>query len=550
VLSIVFFSVATWNLGMTQTPLTTWKTTENKSFYVDIGGFKNTGNVYFLVKSGNATVEVYTGSPGSWSYSTTVTIEGYYSWSQLYINKDTQYVRFDFQPQPSSFPPPPFIEIAEMAILSQDNERIAVNAIATEGAPDKDLHKLIDEQSLVQSPPTYMSETFFDEIYYVRTAENYLKLQQPYEWTHPPLGKFIIASGILVFGYNPCGWRIMGVVFATLMITLIYILGKELFGTWIGAFASAFLLTFDFMVFTMGRMATVDTHVVFFSLASQLFFLIYVKNVLKNGWKTSVLPLLLAVLFFALGFSTKWLVLYGFLGQLAILLALRLKEVRKLKDGLSAKISAFFNRPFFQLYFFLLLAILVYFLTFIPDMLAGRSLVDVLQLQGSMYIYHSTLNATHPFASSWWTWPLMLRPLWLYASYLPANIVSTIVLMGNPAVWWVGFAFLILAVEEAVRSRDFACIFITALFFFQWLPYVFISRITFIYHFYVNVPFLCLVTAYFLNKYWSRKWGKATAIAYFAGVVVLFWLFYPAISGTPTPTSSIDSLKWLGSWVF
>ena len=549
-LSIVFFSVAAWNLGMTQTPLTTWKTTENKSFYVDIGGFKNTGNVYFLVKSGNATVEVYTGSPGNWSYSTTVTIEGYYSWSQLYINKDTQYVRFDFQPQPSSFPPPPFIEIAEMAILSQDNERIAVNAIATEGAPDKDLLKLIDEQSLVQCPPTYMSETFFDEIYYVRTAENYLKIQQPYEWTHPPLGKFIIASGILVFGYNPFGWRIMGVVFATLMITLIYILGKELFGTWIGAFASAFLLTFDFMVFTMGRMATVDTYVVFFSLASQLFFLIYVKNVLKNGWKTSVLPLLLAVLFFALGFSTKWLVLYGFLGQLAILLALRLKEVIKPKDGLSAKISAFFNRPFFQLYYFLLLAILVYFLTFIPDMLAGRSLVDVLQLQGSMYIYHSTLNATHPFASSWWTWPLMLRPLWLYASYLPANIVSTIVLMGNPAVWWVGFAFLILAVEEAVRSKDFACIFITVLFFFQWLPYVFISRITFIYHFYVNVPFLCLATAYFLNKYWSRKWGKATALAYFAGVVVLFWLFYPAISGTPTPTSSIDSLKWLGSWVF
>ena len=549
-LSIVFFSVAAWNLGMTQTPLTTWKTTENKSFYVDIGGFKNTGNVYFLVKSGNATVEVYTGSPENWSYSATVTIQGYYSWSQLYINKDTQYVRFDFQPQPSSFPPPPFIEIAEMAILSQDNERIAVNAIATEGAPDKDLLKLIDEQSLVQCPPTYMSETFFDEIYYVRTAENYLKLQQPYEWTHPPLGKFIIASGILVFGYNPFGWRIMGVVFATLMITLIYILGKELFGTWIGAFASAFLLTFDFMVFTMGRMATVDTYVVFFSLASQLFFLIYVKNVLKNGWKTSVLPLLLAVLFFALGFSTKWLVLYGFLGQLAILLALRLKEVIKPKDGLSAKISAFFNRPFFQLYFFLLLAILVYFLTYIPDMLAGRSLVDVLQLQGSMYIYHSTLNATHPFASSWWTWPLMLRPLWLYASYLPANIVSTIVLMGNPAVWWVGFAFLILAVEEAVRSKDFACIFITVLFFFQWLPYVFISRITFIYHFYVNVPFLCLATAYFLNKYWSRKWGKATALAYFAGVVVLFWLFYPAISGTPTPTSSIDSLKWLGSWVF
>lgn len=544
-LCIVFFSIATWNLGMARVPLTTWQTTENTSFYIDLGRLESVNSVYLLVKIGSASVQVYTGFPGNWSCTAILNITypwSYYSWSKISIDHDTQYVRFNFT-QAS-------VEVAEIAALSQENQRIAINAVTSETTPDQNLSKLVDEQSLVQCPPTYISQTYFDEIYYVRTAEQYLKLQQPFEWTHPPLGKLIIAVGIIVFGYNPFGWRIMGVVFATLMISLIYILGKELFGTWVGAFASSFLLTFDFMVFTMGRMATVDTYVVFFSLASQLFFLIYVKDVLKNGWESSVLPMLFAVLFFALGFSTKWLVLYGFLGQLAILLALRLKEVIKLRDGLSAKINAFLNRPFFELYVFLLLSILVYFLTYIPDMLAGRSLADVLQLQGSMYIYHSTLTATHPFASQWWTWPLILKPVWLFVSYLPGGIESIIVLMGNPAVWWIGFGFVILAVEEAIRKKDFACIIITVLFFFQWLPYVFISRITFIYHFYVNVPFLCLATAYFLSKYWSRKWGKATAIAYFAGVVVLFWLFYPAISGTPTPTSSIDSLKWLGSWVF
>ena len=543
VLSIVFFSVATWNLGMTQVPMTTWQTTENKSFCIGLGRFESAGSVYFLVKQGSANVTVYIGSPGNWSYNRTFDIKfSYYSWSKLDISSNTQYVRFDFQ-QVS-------IEIAEIAILSQDNQRIAINAVTSETTPDPNLPKLVDEQDLVQCPPTYMSETYFDEIYYVRTAEQYLKLQQPYEWTHPPLGKLIIATGVLVFGYNPFGWRIMGVIFATLMITLMYILGKELFGTWIGAFASAFLLAFDFMIFTMGRMATVDTYVVFFSLASQLFFLIYLKNVLRNGWKTSVLPLFLAVLFFAFGFSTKWLVLYGFAGQLAILLALRLNEVIKLKEGLSARINALLNRPFYLLLYFLVLAGFVYFLTFIPDVLAGRTLTDVFQLQGSMFAYHSTLNATHPFASQWWTWPLILKPLWLFVSYLPNGIVSTIVAMGNPAVWWVGFAFIILAVEGAVRRRDFACIFITTLFFFQWLPYVLISRVTFIYHFCVNVPILCLATAYFLNTYWSKKWGKVAALTYFSGVVVLFALFYPAISGMPTSTSWIDSLKWLGSWVF
>jgi dolichyl-phosphate-mannose-protein mannosyltransferase len=543
VLSVIFFSIATWNLGMTQVPLTTWQTTKNKSFYIAFNKLEDVSSVYFLIKQGSANAIVYTGSPGNWGDNRTFEIKfSYYSWNKLDINSNTQYIRFDFQ-QPS-------IEIAEIAALNQDNQRITINAVASEAAPDANLSKLIDEQSFVQCPPTYVSETYFDEIYYVRTAEQYLKLQLPYEWTHPPLGKLIIATGITIFGYNPFGWRIMGVVFATLMITLIYILGKELFGTWIGAFASAFLLTFDFMVFTMGRMATVDTYVAFFSLASQLFFLIYLKNVLNDGWKTSVLPLLLAVLFFALGFSTKWLVLYGFAGQLAILLAIRLKELRTLKDGLSVKARAFFDRPFFQLYVFVLLAVFIYFLIYVPDMLAGRRLEGVFSLQFSMFRYHSELVATHPFASQWWSWPLILRPVWLFVSYLPNNIESTIVLMGNPAVWWIGFAFVILAVEEAVRRRTFACTFITVLFFFQWLPYVFISRITFLYHFYVNVPFLCLATAYFLNTYWNSKWGKIVALAYFTSVIALFGLFYPAISGMPTSASWINSLKWLGSWVF
>jgi dolichyl-phosphate-mannose-protein mannosyltransferase len=555
VLSIIFFSFAVWNLGITQAPITTWQTTENEACYIDVGEPASVGTVYFLVKSGSADVQVYTGSPGSWSDSGSLSISSsYYSWNEVNINSLTRYVRFDFQPQSS-------VELAEVAVLSSDSQRIAIIAVTGEGVSDPNLSKLIDEQGLVQCPPTYLSETFFDEIYFVRSAEQYLKLQVPYEWTHPPLGKLIIASGISVFGYNPFGWRITGVIFAMLMIPLIYILGKKLFGTWIGGFASAFLLTFDFMHFTMARMATVDTYVVFFSLASQLFFLIYLKDVLENGWKAPVQPLFLAFLFFALGFSTKWFVLYGFAAQLAILAALRLKEVSKLKEGLSDKINAFLDHPYSVVIGFLLVAVLVYFLTYIPDLLAGRTLVEILGLQGSMYNYHATLNATHPFSSSWWTWPLMLKPLWLYVSTLPNSVTSTIVLMGNPLVWWVGFACVIVisifALVKIVRAAGkqldkigLPAIFITVFFFFQWVPYVLISRVTFIYHFYVNVPLLSLAAAYFISKYWSSKWVKVAAIAYFAGIVALFGLFYPVISGMPASNSWIDSLKWLNGWSF
>lgn len=556
VLCAVFFSVAAWNLGESQVPLTTWQASGSPTFYIDLGETQSVSAVYLLVKNGSATVKVYTGSPGNWNLKGDLNLKypfAYYDWNKIEVNSETRYVRFKFE-QASA-------EIVELAILSQDNQKIPMVAIDSESTFDSGLQSLVDEQELVNVPPTYMSETFFDEVYFARTAENYLHLQQPYEWTHPPLGKLIQAAGIAVFGYSPFGWRIMGVIAATLMIPLSYMLGKMLLESRIGGFAAAFLLTFDFMHFTMARMGTADTYVVLFSLASQLFFLIYLKNVLKGGWSTPVKPLFWAVLLFALGFATKWLVLYGFAAQLAILAALRLKEVVRLGKGVTEKLYAFTDPPFATLVAFLLLAILVYFLTYIPDMLAGRSAVNVLGLQGGMLNYHATLTATHPFASTWWTWPLMLRPVWLYVSYLPLNTKSTIVLLGNPAVWWVGFACIIgitiFALAKFIKATErrgsavgLPALFILTLFFFQWFPYVLISRCTFLYHFYVNVPFLCLAAAYFISNYWSSKWVKVTTIAYFVSVVGLFILFYPAISGAPASSSFIDSLKWLNGWVF
>jgi dolichyl-phosphate-mannose-protein mannosyltransferase len=566
VLAIVFFSLAAWNLGMTQTPVTAAQFSSGQGFIIDLGSSNDVQSVGLLLKDGSFNLTVSVGSPDSWRVISsnvlypynqeekTWSVE-YYKWYEVNLNQATRYVKFDFNPASST------AIITELSVTSTSGQQLSVASISNTDSGNQDLYQLIDEQDLVEQPATYMTQTYFDEIYYVRSAEQYLNFQVPYEWTHPPLGKLIIASGITVFGFNPFGWRIMGVIFATLMIPLIYILGKKLFGTWIGALAAAFLLTFDFMHFTMARMATVDTYVVFFSLASQLFFLIYLKAVLKNGWKASVQPLFLSILFFALGFATKWFVLYGFVGMLAMLTVLRLKEVSKLKTSLSNKLYVFTDPPFSAIVGFLLLAVFVYFLTYIPDMLAGRSVLEVLGLQGSMYNYHATLEATHAFASSWWTWPLMLRPLWLYVATLPGGFASTITLMGNPLVWWVGFAavigMLIGAIAKIIRASGnrlarvgLPAIFILTIFFFQWVPYMLISRITFIYHFYLNVPFLCLAAAYFISKYWSSKWVKVAAIAYFACTVALFALFYPVISGTPASTTVIDSLKWLNGWVF
>jgi dolichyl-phosphate-mannose-protein mannosyltransferase len=601
VLSIVFFSVATWNLGLVQALVTSWQETEEQYFYIDLGGVQSVKTVYFWVKSGNATVGVYTGVPENWSYVGQFNLQSlgtdYDNWQSGSFNVETRYLHFEVQPvnydsrpnfwwvvpNPSDKEPSPFVEVAEIGILSQSYQQIPIVAITGENGSGTGLSALVDEQSLVQIPPTYMSQTYFDEVYFARSAANYLNHQIPHERTHPPLGKLIQSIGIAFFGDVPFGWRIMGVVFATLMIPLMYLLGKKLFGTWIGSFSATFLLTFDFMHFTMARMGTADTYVVFFSMLSQFFFLIYFMNVIKEGWKTSVLPLFVAVVFFALGFSTKWVVLYGAVGMLALLAAIRLRAVLKLKGGLSAKYVAFFEHPFLLILGFVGVVAVIYFITYIPDMLAGDSIIDIFNLQFSMFSFHSgssVVQAQTLWDNAWWSWPLILKPLWLAVSYgLPNGLVSTIMLLGNPAVWWVGFACVILLLVRLVpvdelrfwlrgklakneqvteadatsvgnkksRRWDLAAVFIVVIFFFQWVPYMFISRITYIYHFYVNVPILCLASAYFLNRIWGKKYGKLATVAYLAIVVAVFALFYAVISGMPTTRDWINSLKLFGN---
>jgi dolichyl-phosphate-mannose--protein O-mannosyl transferase len=587
-------------VGDIQYPTTNWQSTQQESFYINLGSTQQVQNVYFWVHSGNASVNVYSGNPGNWSYLGQFALQPRgtdYSVYQTYsANVNTQYLEFnvtavnyDSQPMfsnwgitnPSDQPATPFIQVTEIGVESQSSQQIPITGITGVNTTDSTLANLVDEQNKLEIPPTYMSKMYFDEVYFARSAENYVNHQISDERTHPPLGKLVEASGVELFGATPFGWRIMGVLFATLMVPLMYLLGKKLFRTWIAGFSAAFLFSFDFMHFTMARIGTVDTYVVFFSLVSQLFFLIYFMNVVKDGFKkTTVWPLFLAVVFFALGFSTKWFTLLGAAGLLALLVAVRIKDLSRLKKSLGDKYLAFFEHPAMLLLAFFGIAVAIYFATYIPEMLAGDSFLTIIKLQGAMLSFHSG-SVVDPSSSPWWSWPFMFGisgsvPKWFDVSYgLPNNTISTITAFGNPLVWWLGFALMLILTERAIHGRqlmanlrsrisnssvrkqisiraqgwDIPAIYITVVFFFSWLPYIFIGRATYIYHFYLSVPLLCLAITYFINKYWHTREGKIAAIAIFAGTVALFALFYPVISGAPVSSSFIHTyLKWFPSW--
>jgi dolichyl-phosphate-mannose--protein O-mannosyl transferase len=243
---------------------------------------------------------------------------------------------------------------------------------------------------------------------------------------------------------------------------------------------------------------------------------------------------------------------------------MRLTEIIKNKNlAITDKFYAFFERPYAYIILFTIMAVGIYFATYIPDMVAGRSLMNVAQLQDAMYSYHAgPIGLDHPYSSPGWSWPVIGKTLWIYFSSLSAGMRSTVSLFGNPAVWWIGFAAIIsltgITIFKAVTALkkrqipvlEVSAAFLCVVYFAQWLPYAFISRGLFIYHYYVNVPIICLASAYFISKYWKYNWMKIAAIAYFIVVIALFVLFYPVISGIPISTATSESLRWFNQWVF
>ncbi|MFC1787009.1 phospholipid carrier-dependent glycosyltransferase, partial [Halobacteriota archaeon] len=548
ILSVTFFSIAVFNLGATEMPSTYWHSVNDvEGFYIDLGSVQSVERIALLIKEDSTTkINIYYGSPNDWRFSTNYVRAGvYYFWDDIPISRDTRYIRFDFDD--------PSAEIGEIAVFGDGNKKI----IEIKGITDeygnaqthgRDLTNLIDEQVLVEEPLTYRSGAYFDEIYFVRTAYEHMDFTEPFEWTHPPLSKLIIACGIFLFGSNPFAWRLMGVIFATAVIPVMFIFGKKISGTSIGGFIAAFLITFDFMHFTEARLATGDTFIVFFLILMFYFFFNYFQGISKKGWKDVGRPLFLSTLFFGLAFSTKWYALYGFIGMAFLFILLKLKEFSLTEKYDKKDVHNYLVYPLTIAFFALAISITIYLLTYIPHMLAGHNLGDVINLQFTMYGYHSSLTATHPFASSWRSWPLILKPMWIYNNNLD-GMVSTIVLMGNPAIWWGGLIFLILTATKMVRDRNKTCMFIVVLFLFQWLPYAPISRALFIYHFYANVPFMALAITYWMNNLWKGK-TKWFVVSYLVVTLILFFVYYPVISGYPISYEYKEGLRLLENWIF
>jgi dolichyl-phosphate-mannose--protein O-mannosyl transferase len=98
------------------------------------------------------------------------------------------------------------------------------------------------------------------------------------DWKYSPLNSLVIASTIKIFGDNPVGWRINGIVLGTACVLLVFLIAKRLFAERFVPIVAASLLAFDPFHIHFCRTTIMETPVIFFFLLYLYLMLEYCEN--------------------------------------------------------------------------------------------------------------------------------------------------------------------------------------------------------------------------------------------------------------------------------
>ena len=405
-------------------------------------------------------------------------------------------------------------------------------------------------------PPNYM----FDEVYHAYTAGQYAagnadaylwSTHAPregvaYMWNHPPAGVLAITASILVWGDGPIGWRFASALFGAAGISLVYVVGARMLGDRPAAALGAGLLLLDGLYFVQSRIGMLDifgTVFAFLALASLHAYLVAPAE--RAGPR-----LVWTGLALGLALATKWNAAY--VSLLCGLVAVgRAAGVARRALGRSADPVA---RAALRSHLawipigLALMPLVVYAASYVPFFAVGHGFDAWIELQNQIYQYHTHLEATHTYQSTWWQWPLAMRPVWYWLGTGDEG-VARIYGSHNPILVWMYLPAVLWLVARSWKERPALAGVVAIGFFGQWLPWALVPRIAFAYHFLPAVPWGALSLAALVAWAWrAGPAGRAVAGVYVALVVAAFVFFYPIWVGIPLSERAFDWRLWFPTW--
>ncbi len=382
----------------------------------------------------------------------------------------------------------------------------------------------------------------FDEVYYPKAAQQILRrVEVTEERTHPPLSKLLIAGGIVIAGDNAVGWRLPSVVAGAALVPVVYVLAAALFRNPFVAAASAMLIALDGLVFVESRIAKPDIFLTLFLFASFAAIWRYLRLRMDSPDTAAggaIRWIYVAGIAAGCAVATKWTTVVP-LAAIPVILAVLVG-----RDSLTLA-----RRHLLHLVLaFSVVPVAVYLLTYVPYFLLGHSPADFVDQHVGMYRFHAGLTEGHPYQSAWWSWPVLLRPIWYeYYEALP-GLNRGILAIGNPIIWWAGLPALAMVATRAVRARSVPDTFLLTGFAFSFFQYAFIPRALFLYHYLPALVFLSVGLARALAGVRARV-GMGVVLVFVLLAAGWFVAYYPVLSALPMPGDRMMRLMWFGTWI-
>jgi dolichyl-phosphate-mannose--protein O-mannosyl transferase len=393
--------------------------------------------------------------------------------------------------------------------------------------------------------------TVFDESYYAQDACTYLRLgaevcggTREASWVHPPLGKWLIALGIGLGGYEPTAWRMPAVVAGVIGVAALFVLARRLTGSLVAAVVAAGVLAMDPLSIISSRVAMLDIFVTTAGVLAVLFAVLHRARIDTGPAPHGLFPPWLAAAGFACGVAaaTKW---SGVLIIAIVIVLVVAWEIDARRESGSPRQTAPAT-----------VAQLLVCLVFVPAIVYAASYAGVLEgrlwalpweqdawprvfagRQLHMATFHVGLDALHPYASPAWSWPLGKRAVVYFFEIDPAGRFRDILAFANLPIWLPGAIAAVVAcgwtiTRRRLRTAPFVIAVAVAGSYLPWLLLTLGRPFVFLHYVVPTIPFVALALGWGIGRLAGRaKAAAAGGIMAVALAVVVYW--GPVIYGLP-----------------
>ena len=472
----------------------------------------------------------------------------------------------------------------------------------------------------------------FDETYYAKDAYSYLHYGYELNWmkeangtfvagspsglltdspeyvVHPPLGKWMIAAGMAIFGdNNPFGWRFSAALIGTLSVALVAYAAWLLFRSMTVATIAAILASVDGLMFVESRLALLDIFQMFWILATFVCLLLdrqQSRRVLarkvaalaqQNGGTLPQLVVgpgsgwhlwrLAAGVCAGAAVGVKWNSLFfiAAFGLLTVFWDVNARRILGLKNWAVVGVLREGLPAFVQM---IGVGLIVYLSTWAGWFKSSNAfyrhwaqdnpgqgvqwlptdLRSLWEYHVSAFNFHSKLDSPHSYASPAWKWLLLGRPTSYYyespkmgSKGCTASSCSEAILnIGNPLIWWAFIAAILVALIVTIVRRDWrftSLLFVFAVGYFPWFLYP--NRTMFYFYALSFEPFLILILAGVLglvlghsgSSVRRKRVGLYFTGVYLVAVLLMSAYFWPLWTGQTIPYNEWLHHMWFSFWI-